>query len=208
MLQKTLLLAVAVGIASFSSASAQIGTKGRLQSIDSVAGNPAGTHSAALTVKNEPHTQIINADLVSYILALNVSWVHALSEGTAADIGVELGFSQPAWGISGEFRIYPGKKSLRGFYYAPIGSLIWSTPAYYDESTGILQQPTQVTLDIGAVAGWQWFPTSDFALGFALGFESNFPLTGNPYRNDLVPFSQGNFEQLFPVLQLNVGYGW
>ena len=96
------------------------------------------------------------------------------------------------FGINAEIRIYPSKKSLRGFYIAP-------NISYNNLSAGGV---TTNPFSIGALIGWQWFPGDDFAIGLGLGID--YYLGNVSHEGD----NLGSYKGTVPAVRFDIGYAW
>jgi hypothetical protein len=189
-------------------------------SIDSATGKRTVTTDTIIKTEQNisPYTDMININPLKFILAYNLSWVHKLSSNTAFGIGAEYEDflnENPAWGILGEFRFYPSKKSLHGFYVAPNFSFTQTNNVYYfmyDPASGITNSGTFTAqmLTLGVLLGWQWFPADDFSMGFAIGADDYIPLnqkSGNNYEDfNLLGGMYG--KGTLPTLRFDLGYAW
>ena len=217
---KKILLAflVLVGIASISQAQTEV--KQRKVSIDSATGKRTVTMDTIVKTEEEitPYTDMIDVNPLKFIFAYNLNWMHKLSENTALGIGLEFGTPQgyTAWGALGEFRFYPSKKSLHGFYVAPnISYVQTSNVSYgnYDPATSTYSQGYYIEqmFSAGILIGWQWFPGSNFSMGFALGVDDYIALnkmSGNHNDGDFPLIGGVNGTGASPALRFDIGYAW
>lgn len=139
---------------------------------------------------------------LKFFFFYNIGYVRSVTPNFAAGFSVQT----PAlpetggFGFSLEGRFYPSGKHLRGFYIAPNISQNWLTA---DGSSS-----TASVFTIGALAGWQWFPGDDFAIGLGIGFD-RYMLSesgSDTQQNDILLF--GDYEGTFPALRFDIGYGW
>jgi hypothetical protein len=147
-----------------------------------------------------------------------LNWVHKLGENTAAGIGLEFGtpHDYTAWGALGEFRFYPSKKSLHGFYVAPNISYVQTSNIYYSNYDPVTSKYsdgyyTKQMFSAGVLIGWQWFPGSDFCMGFAFGVDDYFALNNKNQNNndDDISILGGIYGTgLSPTLRFDLGYAW
>ena len=201
---------------------AQTEVKQHTVSIDSATGKR--TVSTDSIVKTEeditPYANMVNINPLKFLLAYNLNWVHKVSSSTAFSIGAELGTnlgSEPsfgtAWGLLSEYRFYPGGKSMHGFYVAPDISYTQTTNVYYytyDPNTQVSSQGTYTAqmLSVGVLAGWQWFPGTDFSMGLALGIDDYIPL-GTQHDNEDFNLLGGLYGKgTSPTLRFDIGYAW
>ena len=203
---------------------AQTKVEQRKISIDSATGKRTVTIDTIVkTVEDvSPYADMLNINPLKFLIAYNLNWVHKLSSNTAFGVGAEFGSSlasyanQTAWGVLGEFRFYPSKKSLHGFYVAPNFSFTQTTNVYYfiyDPSVDPSANSgyyTEQMLSLGILAGWQWFPADNFSMGFALGVDDYIPLnrkTGANYEDfNLLGGLSGKGTS--PTLRFDLGYAW
>ncbi len=202
------------GFASITYAQTEV--KEHKVEIDSATGKV--TTVTATIVKTEeditPYTDMFNVNPLKFFLAYNLNWMHKLSSNTAAGLGFEFGTPHEVtmWGLLGEFRFYPSKRSMHGFYVAPNISFTQSSDVYYYEidnngnySNG---RYTAQTFSAGVLIGWQWFPGTDFSMGLAFGVDDYFPLNskGNEYDFNFLGGIYGKGTS--PTVRFDLGYAW
>jgi hypothetical protein len=201
---------------------AQIEVQQHKISIDSATGKRTVSNDTIVKTEEEitPYTDMLNVNPLKFLIAYNVNWMHKLSSNTAIGFGAEIGSSLEnelggtSWGFLGEFRFYPSKRSLHGFYVAPNFSFTQSSNVSYytTDASGNFSYgySTQRMLSIGILAGWQWFPGSDFSMGFAFGIDDYIPLnqiSGNQYEDyNLLGGLDGKGTS--PTLRFDLGYAW
>ena len=128
--------------------------------------------------------------------------MHALSPNVSVGGSVQT----PTFsGISGfgftlEGRFYPSGKHLRGFYVAPNISQNWLNSDDDNSSASVFT--------VGALAGWQWFPGDDFAIGLGIGIDRYILSDGSDETGtgNVTPF--GDYSGTVPALRFDIGYGW
>jgi len=153
---------------------------------------------------------MITINPLKFIVFYNLSYYRALSPSIAIGGGLQLptlhGFG--GVGASGEMRIYPSGKALRGFYIAPNVSYTYITYSYsFPDGSGNFNSYNSSgnTSTVGFLLGWQWFPGDEFAIGLGLGMDYYFLSTnaGAQYVN-FGAFGNG----AAPALRFDIGYAW
>ncbi len=178
----------------------------RTVTIDSATGKTSVTTETITKTEEDvtPYQNIIISNPLGYFTAFNLNWMHKISDHIAGGLGIELGTTQDAWGFTGEFRFYTGDNSLHGFYIAPNVAYISGRGDFDDESLTF----DQVQLfTVGVLAGWQSFPSSNFAFGLALGLDAYFALN-NVFGPDYFSMITMSGEAATPVVRINIGYSW
>jgi hypothetical protein len=209
-----LLLVLCVALAFAIPAFAQTETVEKRVEIDSATGE---RHVYYVTAEGKseditPYTDMININPLKFIYAYNISYMHKLSKVTSTGIGVEYGsfYTYPAWGISGEFRFFPGKKAMHGFYLAPNVSYKHSRRESYYYSDGVgggyYSDHTDQLLTIGMLLGWQWFPYENFPMGLSFGVDDYIPLNQDDRRSESILGLYGS--GLAPALRFDLGFAW
>ena len=189
--------------------------------VDSASGKVTTTTAVIEKTEEETftYTDMLNINPLKFFLAYNLMWMHKLSSNTAAGIGFELptmhgnsGYDQTGWGVLAEFRFYPSKKSMHGFYIAPNVTFTQvNNVPYYSLDQGGLSNPgtyTANTFSAGLLAGWQWYPATDFSMGFAFGVDDYFLLNqkGTDYNFNLFGGLYGKGTS--PTVRFDLGYVW
>lgn len=189
-------------------------------SIDSATGKTTVTTETIVKTEEEitPYTDMLNINPLKFIIAYNLNWMHKLSSNTAFGFGAEISTVHgidvgTSWGMLGEFRFYPSKKSMHGFYVAPNISFTQTSDVYYyttdasdNFSNGIY---TEQMFSVGLLIGWQWFPGTDFSMGLAFGVDDYIPLNqkGDDYEDfDLLGGLYGKGTS--PTIRFDLGYAW
>ncbi len=192
------------------SARAQTEVKQHTVSIDSATGKT--TVSDETIIKKEeditPYTDMVNINPLKFFIAYNMTWYHKIANNAAVGIGAEFGalHENTAWGMNAEFRFYPSKKSMHGFYFAPNISYVQATNVDYYFYDGYGSY-TARTMTAGMLLGWQWFPGSDFSIGLALGADAYIPLnTSHADSYDLLGGIYGS--GVYPAIRFDIGYAW
>jgi len=171
-------------------------TKERKKSVEKTEGDTTITESVAISesVDITPRNQMVVVNPLKFLLFYNLSYFYTVSPSVILGGGIQ--FPTPkdvsGYGLSAEIRLYPSGKSPLGFYVAPnvAYNKIWSGE---DET-----EP----FSAGMLVGWQWFPGSDFAMGFGIGVD---------YYTGSVSSGQEEFDSydgLAPALRFDIGYAW
>ena len=114
--------------------------------------------------KRPPKTNLITINPLKFLLFYNLTYYHAVNDFAALGFGIQFPSisSLKGFGINLEGRLYPSKKALYGFYFAPnISANFLGTDVDDDASAN--------SFSIGGLAGWQWFIGDDFAIGIGIG---------------------------------------
>jgi len=131
---------------------------------------------------------------LEFLLFYNFTYYHRIHEGLA----IGAGFRVPTFeaigggGVHAEVRFYPSKRAFKGFYLAPKAS---ANRLSVDDDRARAKS-------VGFRAGWQWFPSRHFSIGFGLGMDY-YILTGEEDGDD---FSV--YEDTVPAIRFNIGYAW
>lgn len=171
-------------------------TKEKRKSVEKTEGDTTITESVLIAVSEDitPRSQTIVVNPLKFLLFYNVSYFHTLSPSVTLGGGVQ--FPTPkdlyGYGLSAEVRFYPSGKSPKGFYVAPnlAYNKLWSG----EEKT----EP----FSAGVLAGWQWFPGSDFAIGMGIGLDYYIGSVSNGHEE----FS--SYDGWVPALRFDIGYVW
>ncbi len=195
---RALTMAIAALVVSAISASAQIRSVETTTTVDSASGRTVTTYSTAvrteedITVRN--NMVVINP--LKFFLFYNLSYFRALSN----NIAVGGGFQVPTlselsgFGVNAEMRFHPSGKALRGFYIAP--NVSYTILSENSQSAG--------AFSVGALAGWQWFPGDEFAIGLGIGVDRWILWGSND--NDVALFD--SYTGTTPALRFDIGYAW
>jgi hypothetical protein len=202
-----LLVLTGVLLLSSSQAFAQTKTTETKTIKDSATGVVRTETSTSVSTSEDitPRNNMLLVNPLKFFLFYNLTYYRRLNESVAFGVGASipgfLGQNFGGIGANAELRFYPGSKALHGFYIAPnfyYNTLSVSASSGSDEAS--------VTLSTaGILAGWQWFPSDDFALGFALGVDYYIVSAkdnGNPVDVSNV------FPRTFPALRFDLGYTW
>ncbi len=189
---------------------AQIKTEGTKTEVDSATGQVKTTSYTEVKKEEDitPRTNMITINPLKFFLFYNLSYYHGFTNNIAAGIGVQMptlsGLS--GFGVNAEMRFYPSKKALRGFYVAPNVSYnaLSSDFSDYDENGNPTTSSVSVnSFSVGLLAGWQWFPGDDFAIGLGIGFDYYF-LSGEANNRSIF----NSFDGTAPALRFDIGYAW
>ena len=133
---------------------------------------------------------------LKFLIFYNISYFHKVSESVIIGGGLQVptpsGWS--GFGINAEVRFHPSGKNMRGFYIAPN----FSYNSLKEESSSSVSEEN--VYSIGALAGWQWFPSAEFAIGLGIGLD---------YYSGFDESDSDGFENgLAPALRFDIGYAW
>ncbi len=141
-----------------------------------------------------PYHSIIIINPLKFFLFYNISYLQKLNNTSAIGAGIQtptIG-GTTGFGFNAEFRYYPSAKAPRGFYFAPNISMNFLNEENGDE----IMSP----FSIGGLAGWQWFPVDDFAIGLGIGIDYYTNLRSGDVIND--------YDGTSPALRFDIGYAW
>ena len=132
---------------------------------------------------------------LKFFIFYNISYFNKVSESVIIGGGVQFptisGVS--GFGANAEVRIHPSGKNMRGFYIAP--NVSYNSLSEDSGSNANL-------FSIGALAGWQWFPSDEFAIGLGIGLDY---YTGSGEdENDVY----GSVNGFVPAVRFDIGYAW
>lgn len=175
---------------------AQVRTTETRTSVDSTKGDTTVTKSVIISESEDitPRTSMIVLNPLKFFLFYNLSYYHRLSAATAVGVGFQVPTISgiDGFGVNAEVRLYPSRKSLRGFYLAPNFS------ANSLKSGKVKSSPTSA----GVLVGWQWFPGDEFAMGLGIGMDYYF----GSVSDDDEDF--GRYDGTAPALRFDIGYAW
>ena len=193
---KTLLLALLIGAAMFSSGFGQERTDEKKWTIDPETGDTIYIESVVISQSEDitPRSSMIIINPLKFLLFYNISYFHKLNDGTAIGGGIQTPTVSglTGFGANAEVRFYPKGKNLKGFYFAP--NISYNNIS--DDETG----ETASITSVGGLVGWQWFPGEQFAMGLGIGVDYYF-VSGN--TDD---FSE--LDGTAPALRFDIGYAW
>lgn len=171
-------------------ANAQTKTEQKKFTIDPVTGDTVYVEETIISASEDitPRNNMIAINPLKFLLFYNLTYYHKIGEQTVIGIGVQSptikGVS--GFGFNGEIRFHPSGKNMRGFYLAP------------NFSYNNLEDAN--VYSIGALAGWQWFPGDQFAIGLGIGLDY-YTFSGND--DDL-----HDYNGKAPALRFDIGYAW
>ena len=158
---------------------------------DSASGDVTVTESVIVRTTEDvtPRNNMIILNPLKFFLFYNLSYFHRLNDVTV--IGGGLQIPTPS-GVSGigfnlEARFHPSGKALRGFYIAP-------NISYNHLTEG---SNTGEAFSLGALAGWQWFPGDEFAIGLGIGADYY-----------IASQDTDEYDGWLPAIRFDIGYAW
>jgi hypothetical protein len=201
----------------FSSTFAQTKTVETKTTRDTVTGKTTTTVDTIISETEDVRhiNNMITINPLKFIVFYNLSYYRAFSPYIAVGVGLQMPTLHDfgGFGASGEMRIYPSGKALRGFYIAPNVSYNRLTTSFsyplYDNNgnyTGNSSSSAATTVTtIGVLLGWQWFPGDEFAIGLGIGLDDYF-VSGSADGQyiDFGAYSNG----AVPALRFDIGYAW
>jgi len=159
-------------------------------------GDTTVTESIVVSITEDitPRNHMIIINPLKFLLFYNISYFQKISDNMVVGGGVQVptlsGLS--GFGANAEIRIHPNGKNLKGFYIAPNIS--------YNHLT--TDEGSTSPFSVGVLAGWQWFPGEQFAIGFGIGLD---------YYIGTIEENNGNLENYngaVPAIRFDIGYAW
>lgn len=131
---------------------------------------------------------------LKFFLFYNLTYFHKINDQTSIGAGIQFPTVKDVngWGLNAELRFYPTGKNMRGFYIAP--NISYNSLHTNDEEVD--------PFSIGAIAGWQWFPGDQFAIGFGIGADY---YSGSAKSNSGDTKSYNGF---VPAVRFDIGFAW
>jgi hypothetical protein len=162
-----------------------------------------------------PINNMIIIDPISFIWRFNARYYRTLSRTVTISLGGNYDWFNglpdigSAFGFNAELRLYPNKNAPHGFYMAPDISYDVATGQYSGlDANGNPTSSSVSMITMGALFGWQWFPSDNFCLGLALGFDDYIHVSG---PTDVYGFNTifGNtITGILPAIRFDIGFGW
>ena len=177
---------------------AQLKTEEQRTTINKATGDTVTTESLIISESEDitPRSHIIIVNPLKFFLFYNLSYFYKATDQVAIGGGIQFPTISDldGYGANLEFRIYPSKKSLRGFYVAPNFS--------YNVLKSNEEGEKMDAFSIGTLLGWQWFPGEEFAIGFGIGADYYIGSTDTA-NGDLE-----KYEGFVPAVRFDIGYAW
>ncbi len=175
----------------------QIRTGEKTIVVNKTTGDTTYTESVIISVSED--IRIRNSMLVvnplKFFLFYNISYFHKVLESVIIGGGLQVptvsGLS--GFGINAEVRFHPSGLNMRGFYIAP------------NISYNSLSEESGSNTDLysfGALAGWQWFPSDEFAIGLGIGLDY-YTGSGEDEYNEF-----DSYNGIVPAVRFDIGYAW
>ena len=165
-------------------------------SIDKATGDTTLTKSVIISQSEDitPRDQMFVVNPLKFFLFYNLSYFQKINNNVVVGGGVQIPTISgvDGFGFNAEVRFYPNGKNLRGFYVAP-------NIAFNHLKTGNAKTNP---FSVGVLAGWQWFPGDQFAMGLGIGVDYYF---GNVSANDN---DFESYDGTAPALRFDIGYAW
>lgn len=193
---KTLLIALLLILSTAISVFGQERTDETRVTINPKTGDTTFTESIIVSTTEDitPRSHMIIINPLKFLLFYNISYFQKISDNIIVGGGIQVptisGLN--GFGANAEVRIHPNGKNLKGFYFAP--NISYNHLTSDDESTS--------PFSVGVLAGWQWFPGEQFAIGFGIGLD---------YYIGSVESSNGDLDSYngtVPALRFDIGYAW
>jgi hypothetical protein len=189
-------LTIIVCILFYLTLNAQVKTDEKKVEINTETGDTTFTESVIITQTEDitPRNSMIVINPLKFFLFYNLSYFYRISD----QVTIGAGFQVPTisgvdgFGINAEARIYPTGKRMRGFYIAPNIS--------YNSLTS--EEGSTSPFSFGALAGWQWFPGDEFAIGLGIGMDY---YIGSVSGGDS---DMESYNGTVPAVRFDIGYAW
>jgi len=176
---------------------AQTRTEEQRMTIEKATGDTLITESVIISRSRDitPRQNLLLINPLKFFLFYNISYMHQVSEGVVLGGGVQMPTvaGLDGFGVNAEIRFYPTGKNLAGFYIAPNIS--------YNRLIGEEDELLNA-FSIGALAGWQWFPGDEFAIGLGIGADY---YTGSGTDNS---GPSEHYSGFVPAVRFDIGYTW
>jgi hypothetical protein len=158
-------------------------------------GDTVQTESVIISSSEDitPRNNLIVINPLKFLLFYNISYFSKVNDRVVVGGGIQTPTLRGlnGFGVSAEVRFYPTGKNMRGFYFAP------NISYNYIESGDVEIKP----FTIGALVGWQWFPSDQFAMGLGIGADH--------YSGDLSDDDDfGSYNGTVPALRFDIGFAW
>ncbi len=152
---------------------------------------------------------------LKFFLYYNLSYYRKITPGLVIGGGLQIPTLEGigGWGVNLEARLHPSVKAPKGFYFAPNFSynrLTTDENLYeFDPNSGqqIVVGVSTVgvtSTSIGALIGWQWFPSDEFAIGLGIG--ADYYMLSDVNSNSAYTFR--SVDGFAPALRFDIGYAW
>ncbi len=193
---KTLITAVVLTVFLSLNTFAQERTEETKTTIDKVTGDTTFTKSVTISQSEDitPRNHMFVVNPLKFILFYNISYFQKVNENLVVGGGIQAPTISgiDGFGFNLEARFYPKGNNLRGFYVAP--NLAFNSIKSGDTKTN--------PFSVGVLAGWQWFPGEQFAMGFGIGLDY---YMGNVEHDD---DDLSNYDGTAPAIRFDIGYAW
>lgn len=174
---------------------AQTKTDETKKTVEKTSGDTTYTETVVISESEDitPRNDMIVINPLKFFLFYNLTYFHRINPKVAIGIGFQMPTIKDldGFGFNAEMRIYPSRRSLRGFYIAP--NISYNKLTTEDAETS--------PFSIGALIGWQWFPGTDFAIGLGIGIDY---YTGTVKEGDEFEDYSGKV----PAVRFDIGYAW
>ncbi|MCK5455507.1 MAG: hypothetical protein KAI45_00180 [Melioribacteraceae bacterium] len=175
----------------------QVRTGEKKTVVNKTTGDTTYTESVIISVSEDitARNSMLVVNPLKFFLFYNISYFHKVSESVIIGGGLQVptvsGLS--GFGVNAEVRFHPSGKNMRGFYIAP--NIAYNSLS--EESGGNAN-----LFSFGGLAGWQWFPSDEFAIGLGIGLDY---YTGSGEdENDVY----GSVDGFVPAVRFDIGYAW
>ena len=175
---------------------AQERTEETTRTIDKATGDTTFTESVIISQSEDitPRNHMFIINPLKFILFYNLSYFQKVNDNVVVGGGIQAPTISglDGFGFNFEARFYPNGKNLRGFYVAP--NIAFNHINADDTETN--------PFSFGILAGWQWFPGDQFAMGFGLGID--YYMGNVSHDND----DLGSYDGTAPAIRFDIGYAW
>ncbi len=165
-------------------------------SINKTTGDTTLTESVILSQSEDitPRDQMFVVNPLKFFLFYNLSYFQKINNNLVVGGGIQVPTISgiDGFGFNAEVRFYPKGRNLRGFYVAP--NISFNHLKTGDAETN--------PFSVGVLAGWQWFPGDQFAIGLGIGVDY---YTGNVRGDDN---DLDSYNGTAPALRFDIGYAW
>lgn len=159
------------------------------------------TISESEDITPRKHMLIINP--LKFLLFYNITYYTKVADDMVIGGGIQTPTIKglTGVGVNFEMRYYPTGKNMRGFYIAP--NIAYNSIESDDGETS--------PFSIGALVGWQWFPSDQFAIGLGIGTDyysgsSSSRNSSHHWDDDGDAFN--DYNGWVPALRFDIGFAW
>ncbi|MBU1101201.1 MAG: hypothetical protein KKA84_12440 [Bacteroidetes bacterium] len=197
------LLTLALIFALTMSVFGQEKTKETKTTTNKESGETVTTESVIISESEDitPRTHMLIINPLKFLLFYNITYYNKVSDNLVVGGGIQTPTIKglTGVGVNFEMRYYPTGKNMRGFYLAP--NVAYNSIKSDEGKTS--------PFSMGALVGWQWFPSDQFAIGLGIGtdyYSGSSSSSSNHWDDDDDDF--GSYNGWVPALRFDIGFAW